>query len=216
MKNFKTWFDNFWYHYKWMTIIITISVTALIFCLVQCSSKTKYDMYTLYAGPYYIGGQQSAMLSDAVNDHMDAERQNVCVNSFVYVSEAKKEEYKQNDAYVNDGINMQQTSDFFDFLYTAGFNMLILDSELYSRIEKEEILTPISDISSVATEKQYDTYSIKLHDTSLPDKYAIFAEMPEDTVLCFRKKVLMQSLSSKEEANDYEYQKSVFKKMIEE
>ena len=216
MLKLKKWAENYWYHYKWQTIICTFFLLALSVCLVQCTKKDDYAMYTLYAGPLYIGGEQSMQLKDAINDYMDTENQNVCINSFVYVSEAKKEEYAKGDAYVNDGINMQQTTDFFDFLYTASFNMIIVDNELYSMIRKDEILTPISDISSDAKKKSVDGYSIRLYDTSLPDRYAIFKKMPEDTLLCFRKNVLMQSLANKNNKELYEYQKSVFKSIIEQ
>ena len=216
MEELKKWAENYWYHYKWPTIICTFFLIALSVCLVQCTKKDEYDMYALYAGPLYIGGEQSTQLKDAVNDYMEADKQNVCINSFVYVSESKKEEYARGDAYVNEGINMQQTSDFFDFLYTASFNMLIIDSELYSLIRKSEILTPISDISSSANEKSPDGYSVRLYDTSLPDQYAIFKKMPEDTLLCFRKNVLMQSLANKNHKSSYEYQKSIFKSFIEQ
>lgn len=216
MEDFKKWFENYWYHYKWMTIVIVFFLITGSVCLVQCSSKGDYDIYTLYAGPTYIGADQSTKLKDAINDYMEADKQNVCINSFVYVSEAKKDEYKQGDAYVNDGINMQQTTDFFDFLYSASFNMIILDAELYSMIKKDEILTPMSDISDIASQRSVDGYSIKLSDTSLPDKYSVFKEMPDDTVLCFRKNVLMQSLSQKNNKAKYDYQKEIFRKIIEQ
>ena len=214
MNKAKAWLENYWYHYKWMTIIIISSVIALSICLVQCAKKEKYDMYVLYAGNVYIGAEQSTQLADAVNDHMSADKQSVCVNSFVYVSEDVKQSYEQGDAYYNAGINIQQKNDFFDFLYTAGFNMLIVDRELYSYIDKDEILLPMSEISENANEMSEDGYCVKLSDTSLPQKYSIFASMPENTVLCFRKQVLMQNLASKNNAENYKYQLSVFKNMI--
>ena len=216
MDQFKKWLENYWYHYKWVTIITVFFGIALIICMVQCSSKDEYDMYALYAGPCYIGEKESSDLRDAINDHMEADKQNVCINSFVYVSESKKEEYKQNDAYVNEGISMQQTSDFFDYLYSASFNMLILDGELYSLIQKEEILTPLSEISEIGAEKSTDGYCVRLYDTSLPQKYTLFSKMPEDTVICYRKRILLQKAASKNNTEAYEYQKSIFKKMIEQ
>ena len=215
MENTKKWLENFWYHYKWMAIIIVFFTMALCVCLVQCNARDEYDMYALYAGPLYIGGEQSSQLRDAINDYMDKDRQNVCINSFVYVSEEKKTEYEQGDAYINQGINMQQASDFFDFLYTASFNFIIIDSELYSSIRKSDILTPISEITDNIN-NTYDEYSIKLYDTSLPNKYAIFKNMPEDTLLCFRKNVLMQNLANKNSKANYEYQINIFKKIIEQ
>ena len=216
MNQFKKKLENYWYHYKWATIITVFFGIALIICMAQCTAKDEYDMYALYAGPCYIGGKESAELKDAVNDYMEADRQNVCTNSFVYVSESKREEYKQNDAYVNVGINMQQTSDFFDFLYSASFNMLILDGELYSLIQKDEILTPIADISDIGGEKSPDGYCVRLYDTTLPQKYSLFSKMPDDTVICFRKKVLLQKAASKNHETAYDYQKSIFKKIIEQ
>ncbi len=216
MDRFKKSLENYWYHYKWATIITIFFGIALIVCLVQCSSKDKYDMYALYAGPCYIGEKETADLKDAINDYMEAERQNVCTNSFVYVSESKREEYEQNDAYVNVGINMQQTNDFFEFLYSASFNMLILDGELYTMIQKDEILTPIAEISNIGSQKSSDGYCVRLCDTSLPQKYSLFAKMPDDTVLCYRKKVLIQNVASKNNYSAYEYQKSIFKKIIEQ
>ena len=216
MKDLKAWFENYWYHYKWPTIISLVSVIALCICLFQCTKKEEYDMYALYAGPQYIGGEQSRALSDAINDYMDEDKQSVCINSFTYVSKEKIQEYKENDVYVNEGIIMQQTNDFFDFLYTANFNMLILDSELYSLIDKEKLLTPLSEISEDASGKSGDGYSLKLSQTKLCEKYKIFSEMPEDTVVCFRKNVLLQNLASANNKRSYEYHMDVFRRIIEQ
>ena len=94
--------------------------------------------------------------------------------------------------------------------------MLILDGELYSLIKKDEILTPISEISEIGAERSEDGYCVRLYDTSLPQKYSLFAKMPEDTVLCYRKSVLLQQVASKNDSSAYEYQRSVFKKIIEQ
>ena len=211
----KKFLENYWYHYKWPTIIIISSILVSIICLVQCTKKDEYDMYVLYAGPVYIGGEQSKALTDAINDHMTPDKQKVCINNFVYVSEEMKNNYREGDAYYNEGINQQQKKDFFDFLYTASFNMLIVDSELYRSISVDEILLPLTEISESMSLKSEDGYCINLYDTTLPEKYAIFAQMPENTVLCFRKRVLMQDLASKNNEQTYEYHKSIFKKIIE-
>ena len=216
MEKAKAWFENYWYHYKWMTIIIASSIIALTVCLVQCSKKEDYTMYALYAGHVYIGGEQSKGLTEAISNYTESDGKNISVNSFTYVSSEKKEEYEAGGAYYNAGINMQQREDFFNFLYTANFNMLILDPELYSQIRHEEIIKPMTEISETAAAKSKDGYCIRLGDTSLPDKYPIFEKMGEDTVLCFRKKVLMQDLAQKNNEEKYNYQLSVFKKMIEE
>ena len=210
------WLENYWYHYKWVTIITVSSLIALCVCLFQCSAKDKYDMYLLYAGPYYIGIEQNTAIIDAVNDHMENEKQGVCVNNFTYVSKETQKKYDQEGIYYNIGANAQQREDFLDFLYTANFNMIVLDPELYSMIDSEKLLTPLAEISDKCADASFDGYAIHLYDTSLPSKYKVFSEMPEDTVICFRKNVLIQNLSSKNNKETYNYHTYIFKKIIED
>ena len=39
----KQWIDNYWYHYKWHTIIGLALVITLAVGVTQCATKTKYD-----------------------------------------------------------------------------------------------------------------------------------------------------------------------------
>ena len=41
---FLKWLDNYWYHYKWRTIVILFFAVLLIVCVVQCSTVEKYDL----------------------------------------------------------------------------------------------------------------------------------------------------------------------------
>ena len=50
MNRFLRWLDNFWYHYKWHTIIIGTAAIFLIVCMTQFATKEKVDAYVLYAG----------------------------------------------------------------------------------------------------------------------------------------------------------------------
>ena len=38
------WLDNYWYHYKWHTIIFIFVVTLLIFMITQCMQVKKNDI----------------------------------------------------------------------------------------------------------------------------------------------------------------------------
>lgn len=42
-KIFFEWCENFWYHYKYHTIVAIITVAALTVMIAQCASKTDYD-----------------------------------------------------------------------------------------------------------------------------------------------------------------------------
>ncbi len=48
---FLTWLDNFWYHYKWPTIVICLFAVILFVCTFQMCSKEPIDIFITYAGP---------------------------------------------------------------------------------------------------------------------------------------------------------------------
>ena len=42
--------QNFWYHYKWHSIVAVVVVIAILICTLQFCKKEEYDTYILYAG----------------------------------------------------------------------------------------------------------------------------------------------------------------------
>ncbi len=48
-KGFKAWCENFWYHYKFYTIVAIFAVITLVVAVAQCSTKTKYDYKIILA-----------------------------------------------------------------------------------------------------------------------------------------------------------------------
>ena len=61
---FKQKIENFWYHYKWHTIIIVFFIITGLVCLVQCSTKEKPDDKALL----YVNQN---LLDNAANDLSD-------------------------------------------------------------------------------------------------------------------------------------------------
>lgn len=48
-KGFKARIENFWYYYKFHTIVVFVALVALSVSLVQCSTKPKYDFQLVLA-----------------------------------------------------------------------------------------------------------------------------------------------------------------------
>ena len=42
--------ENFFYHYKWHTIVALFLIVTITICSVQMCSKDSYDVYVMYAG----------------------------------------------------------------------------------------------------------------------------------------------------------------------
>ena len=51
---FTRWLDNFWYHYKWTTIIAVFALFVVLVCTLQMCNKDKNDVSVLSAGPEYF------------------------------------------------------------------------------------------------------------------------------------------------------------------
>ena len=47
---FLRWLENFWYHYKWHSLIAAFLIFTVTVCTVQMCRKESYDMHILYAG----------------------------------------------------------------------------------------------------------------------------------------------------------------------
>ena len=58
--------ENFFYHYKWHTIVAAFVTVILIIVGVQMCSKDDYDSYILYAGGHSISRQGDSDVAEYV------------------------------------------------------------------------------------------------------------------------------------------------------
>ncbi|MBR6681499.1 MAG: hypothetical protein IKL40_00770, partial [Clostridia bacterium] len=65
MNRFLRWLDNYWYHYKWHTILISFAAVFLIVCVTQFATKEKVDAYVMYAGEKSFSVSELYSMEDA-------------------------------------------------------------------------------------------------------------------------------------------------------
>ena len=53
--------DNFFYHYKWHSIVALFLVVVLTVTLVQACSKETFDVEVMYAGPKNLNDKQTVI-----------------------------------------------------------------------------------------------------------------------------------------------------------
>ena len=61
------WLDNFWYHYKWVTLVTIFFVVTLTIIIVQMITKTNPDCNILYGGPAVLTANQTKEIENAFN-----------------------------------------------------------------------------------------------------------------------------------------------------
>jgi hypothetical protein len=62
------WLDNFWYHYKWHTLIIGFFLLTLIVCLSQCTRRENKDVGVTIACNLTLTESESKALETALGE----------------------------------------------------------------------------------------------------------------------------------------------------
>jgi hypothetical protein len=72
---FKQWLENFWYHYKWHTIISLFLVITCGVCITQCASRPNYDQNAVLYCDRTISDNTSAFLQKELEKRVTDQNQ---------------------------------------------------------------------------------------------------------------------------------------------
>lgn len=192
---------NFFYHYKWHTIIALFLIFAIVICSLQLCSRTKYDTYIMYAGGTDIGMTVSSatgqseylLLCDAVKKYTEDFNGdgNTVVNlqNLFLPSEEQIAEIEANrELEVNYRLIADSSEIFRQNIYTGEYYICFIAEHLYDEWTKRDTV-PFAKISQYAgADADYEyagEYGIYLRSTDLYSE-AGFSMLGEDTVICIR------------------------------
>lgn len=158
--------ENFWYHYKWHTVIALILVIAITIASVQMCSKTSYDMYVMYAGGSDIkmsgfDGKSSdyerlhsATLRFVSDVDGDGERNLSMLNLFLPSDEQIKE-YQESigkDEEINYTLLSENDKTFRECMMYGEFYVCILSEHLLKEWSKNGDFVPFLPIADYLPE----------------------------------------------------------------
>ena len=157
--------ENFWYHYKWPTLIIAFFALFFLIAIAQMSSKSAYDAHLLYTGPTYLDGEVVAEIlssvekaavqsADLSENPADASGDGVLTcdfNKLVYVPSMTAEEYKENDIYFNGAENLNARGQFDNLIMIGEYVILFIDRSLYDETVATGAFCKLADKSAFAT-----------------------------------------------------------------
>ncbi len=222
------WLDNYWYHYKWVTIGILLAVFTVLVCTLQMCEKEKVDTYVMYAGPDVLEGEKmmnfraalKAVLPRDLNG--DGEKYVEVVASFIMseaeIKEAEREEFgnETNDFYI-DPVFMSQNKQKFDNLIVAGeYSVCFLSPYLYGEVKEAGGFMPLAEMLSEVPDGAVDEYALLLSETDFGSYFPGVNELPPDTLLCMRRIGTLSSFLNKG-ATEKTYEKSMelFRAIVE-
>ena len=197
--------ENFWYHYKWHSLIALFLVLTVTVCSLQMCNRADDDLHVLYAGQSDIRQTASEGLSDhsrllsslkqVTEDYDEDGKQLLNLLPLFLPSAEEIEEINARLEAEGEGYEVQtyivtENADQMEQLMVLSDYYLCFLSEanyLSYRNRSADFfvsLVPYADSAEV-TYYEGRTDAVYLHSTvfgSLPG----FAELPEDTLICLR------------------------------
>lgn len=194
------WLDNFWYHYKWHTIIGLFAAVVIIIGVVQMFSRPKYDTMLACANPYRMSDEEKAAFDQLLSRicpedfNGDGEKRVNFTSYQVYSDEemrAEKEslEAESEEFFYNAQFFAKEYENFIFFTQTGEGAVCLVSRYVYEnligtdpvRLRAISDLYPDGDLPKGVTE---DGYGVIFGKTDLYIYHSEAQVLPEDLVLC--------------------------------
>jgi len=197
--------ENFWYHYKWHSLIALFLVLTVTVCSLQMCNRSDYDLHILYAGQSDIRHTASDGLSEhsillsslkQVTEDYDGDEKQLLNLLTLFLPSAEeieeinaKLEAEEEGYEVQTHIVTENADQMHQLMVLSDYYLCFLSEANYlSYCDRAKgffvSLSPYVGSSEV-TYYEGRTDAVYLRSTafgSLPG----FAELPEDTLICLR------------------------------
>ncbi|MBQ7820999.1 MAG: hypothetical protein IJ391_01780 [Clostridia bacterium] len=227
---FYKWLDNFWYHYKWITLIISLFAVFIIISTVQMVTREEGDIYVMYAGPEVISVQNMTYIERAFellddSDYSGDGEVNTVLRDLTIMSaeeiEAQARAEMEKNGVANEGYilneqmarsQMSQNLQVFNQEILGGDSVIcLLSPYTYSIVYEAGGFMSLEEVLGYKPEYAYDDCSIRLSDIDF-GKLEGLATLPEDTLFCIRRVSSMSFLKGQEKTSEaHEYHVDKFK-----
>ena len=189
--------ENFWYHYKWHTIVAAVAVVIIAIVLSQLLSKPKYDAHVLYAGdtqiknvsvdgdlPHYQ--KLLSSLKRVVNDENGDGSIDISLQTLYALTEDQLAEIS-SDKTAQISLALTDTETLESALVVGEYYVCFLSEELFFKNDAIYDVAMFAPLEKYAASESidYEYASARgIYLRSLP--YSEFIDLPDDTVVCLR------------------------------
>lgn len=203
-RTFKEKLSNFWYHYKWHTIVSCVVVAVVAILLRQLLTKEKYDINVVYAGGHTFslsaGEGDTAAFETArksfarvAEDYDKNGKISVNFMHYYVLTEWEIRELEDKGREVNYATIKNNYENLTSVIMTGNACVMLLSESVYNDYYDRYDGKIFVDLSRYLDKSQIDDYEFvgddkkavrfsSLKFSSLPE----LENLPEDTVLCLR------------------------------
>ncbi len=193
---FLKWLDNYWYHYKWPTVVAAFFLFVGIVCFAQCSTREQGDATVTFAGGYTMTAEEHAKILDVFNaiapEKADGEGQiSILLSAYsIYTEDELKPTYTNEegklDVYAyNNAIQVSKDhlNTFGTYVMTGESAIWLVSEYVYEVQNLQRVAVPLTELYETVPASAYDGYAIRLADTELYQYYDVLKILPEDTLI---------------------------------
>ncbi|MBR5516024.1 MAG: hypothetical protein IKU52_07465 [Clostridia bacterium] len=228
MNNIKKWFENFWYHNKWIVLIIAFFVICGVVILTQFIQKEEYDALILYTGPKVPNAIETKDIEEAFESVMEREYikdsvKRVSLNPLFLLTDEQynSDEYQfdknGNIIVYNTAELIKAKEQYTTQIFVGEALICLLDPAWYDDAYKKDAFVPLNELTDKSYDKaMYNDSALYLNQTEFGKYFEAFEVLPEDTLICFRKMSSSSGLKNKrKEEERYKYNKEFFVDILE-
>ncbi len=190
-------FENYWYHHKWKTIIIGIFLLIFLICTLQMCTKDTPDVYIMYAGPGFMTANEAREVENSfrqiMEDYNEDGEKGVMLTGINYLNPAQIEEKLEQAE--RDGIELiidypgnNEALERFGLEVMVGESVIcILDPGLYAQLKAGGGLMELEEVLGYVPEEALDAYGVRFCQTEFSQFFTATHVIPEDSILCIRR-----------------------------
>ncbi len=200
---FLTWLDNYWYHYKWVTLITAFFLIVVLICTLQVCTKKNNDIIVTYAGPISMKADEKIAVQMALEKALPegfADKENATAGFVAYYVLSQNqieslERHTDEEGYrisVDREFNTNELKSFDAQVGTGSGSVVFMEPWIYQREGMAERLTPLADVFGETPEGAIDEYAVRLGDTEFYQSNPQLSFLNPDTVVCLHAKIVGQ------------------------
>ena len=216
------WLDNYWYHYKWVTVITLFFIIMGIILISQMINREESDINILYTGPHIFevgekNSVESAFCQIMPNDfNGDGKKLTQVADMTAYTDEqmleAMEQAEKEGKTLIISNYAFEMVKSRFSQEVFAGESVIcLLDRVWYDMVLENDGFVPLSEVLGYKPEYAFDDYGVFLKDTEFGQYFTALDALPDDTILCMRRISSASVFTGvKNVEKKYEYHRQMF------
>ncbi|MBE6585777.1 MAG: hypothetical protein E7645_04525 [Ruminococcaceae bacterium] len=213
------WLDNYWYHYKWPTIITAFFALVLIIVVVQIIDRPKYDINLVCGGTYRMNASEHVAYEEAIEkfipkdyDGNGEKSANIIVYEIFsdgeYLEAKSQAEANSEEFAINPKYNADELQSFSQYTMTGEGYVFLISEYLYNQLVSGQRLRSVAELygeDPLPEGITADGYGIYIKDTHFYRYTPAVQAMPDDMILCIlRKSDLKNGAKDLEKYHRYE------------